>query len=785
MLSRGARLARYHVPMFRASAIFASCVTAQAGCLSFVEVDGSACTTASNAVQWLSRPATLEPVRGRSSYYDGSIRDPALDSGVRAGGDQRFRFAPAGPHLLEVFLTVADGGRHSFTLEAGGRPVDTRYQVRPGPQRLRPKRGTRRLSLLAVLTGPAHFVVRTGADSYVLSAVRWTPREQFETELVPRWRERIRRLAASAIFEGQEGGPSSRRGYLEQLGDRVFLSRDPAARREGLIALTRAFYWAAAENHEPADIERTAELFEQCLRLAPDDLIVQQMISASCAATNTSRPGAMPEGEICARVKPVPWDVPVPDPPQGAPAWAVEQRRLAHRMDAITRWWVEVRQQENGELGGGWGDDVEILRSWGPQALGLGSEVAARGLERLADGLWSSGTLLHGYDKAVSDVEHSSEPTTDTQPLLAALQPDHPEALGRLRQTSACAENWIARQPDGRWRFRSSWFNCQQVDASPGRALDVHLNVRAMGPALWYAYFTRDRALIELLARWASSWAEAMRSTAGGKPAGAIPSAVKSVDGSYLIGSEAWDKPNAEWDYFQWSGRSQEALASLFLALHDLTGDPKWLEAAGESFRVLDRCGDLPRICEQIKASPEAFHEWRKRSGDTRYDRFFSVTAVPRDEPLLAQMTSQARALEQSLANNFDMLTSEVLYTDRVYYTPPAEYRQRLFGGDAPRGERYPAFAVTWVPSRSEYARAVIDARPGLLRLRAYNFERKPVIAQLRAWRLAPGRYALSVRAEGRVISTGEVLVERRPQLIAIPLPPQEEASIRITKIVN
>jgi hypothetical protein len=490
----------------------------------------------------------------------------------------------------------------------------------------------------------------------------------------------------------------------------------------------RAAYWVAAENHEPFDLERTAVLFQEAWKLAPRDPLLRQMISASCRATSTPR--GMPKGDYCAWAEPVRWETPREVELEGAPQWAAAQWRLRARLEAITRWWVEERQAPNGELGGGWGDDVEILRHWGPLALGLGSEVATRGLRRIADGLWNSGQLAYGYDRQISDVEHSSEPTTDTQPLLAAAFPEDPAVVDRLRQTAACAENWIARQPDGRWRFRSSWFNCREADTTLARAVDVHLNVRAMGPALWYAYLARDPKTIDLIGKWAASWREAARSTAHGKPAGIFPSAMRSADGSYLIGSDRWDKPQAEWDYFQWSEGSQEALESLMLAAHDLTGDAGFLAAARQ-----------PR------------------------------TAAPAAGQVLDRMAGLAAEAERALEVNFDIYTREAMYTDRVYHPVAPEYWKYLFGGGAPRGERYPMFAVTWPPAAHRFARAVLEATDARLDLALYNFENHEVSVPVRVWRLRPGAY----QVQGR-----EVTLAKLPAVVRVTLAPRAATTVTV-----
>jgi hypothetical protein len=344
--------------------------------------------------------------------------------------------------------------------------------------------------------------------------------------------------------------------------------------------------------------------------------------------------------------------------------------------------------------------------------------------------------------------------------------------------------NWIARQPDGKWRFRGSWFNCAEFDSKPERAVDVHMNTRALGPALWHAYFTRDPKLIERIALWAESWVEAMRSTRHGKPAGIFPSAIRSPDGGYLIGSTRWDKPDVEWDYYQWSGNSQESMTALLLAVYDLTGDRRWLQAAGETFRVMEDCQAHARLCEEIRGAPGAFLDWRRLTGDSRYDRYFEYAANEQDEKgVLTSMARLARETERRLSHNFEMLTSEVLFTDRVYYQLPGVYRRHLFGGESPRGDRYPTFAVTWPSTGAEFARAVLEASVVSAKLRLYSFEAKPASVPVRLWRLAPGRYRWrSFDAEGKPLAGGSIELARSPGIIELPLPPRRELTVVIAK---
>jgi hypothetical protein len=729
---------------------------------------------------WRNTPDPAVPVTSRSDVYLPALFDPSVYSGVVTKGDSLLDFRGSGRHVVEVFLFELGVEQYSYWLEADGRPIDERQRLLPLVERTKSKSNRRFLCLMGWVEGPAQLRIGSNSPKYHLAMVRWTPAGEFEREVVPRAGENARHYEEHPIFGRDTWGATLRRNYLEQCYDRLRLSVEEQQRRRGYVGLAWTAYWIAMENKEARDIVRAVDQFRESLDAVPEDLLLRQTVSTYCSGLGRTTTVA-PLPDYCDKVPPVEWELSGPEPPPNAPSWAVAQRNMVRRMEAITRWWVDERQLENGELGGGFSDDVELLRTWGPLALGFGSRTAATGVRRLADGVWNGGTLKNGYSSKIADVEHSAEPTSDTLPLRAALDPADEESLNRLGIAAACAPNWITQQPDGAWRFKSAWFNCDSHDETGNRAIDVHLNTRAMGPVLWHAYLSKDEQARDLIEKWAAAWLNSMRSTLHGKPAGVFPPAVRAADGSYLIGSESWQKPQAEWDYFQWSGKAQDALTSLLLAVEDLTGKRKWLDAAGESFQVLEDCTRNGSLCKAIVQVPEAFKEWRRRSGDARHDAAFGHTPDRDREDVLREVESMSREMEEKLSHNFEMYTSRALFTDRVNFPLPSDYRWSLYGGDAPRGDRFPFFAVTWPAAGGEFARATLRAGSTALAFAAYNFEGRALEAPIRVWRLSPGAYQWVCRGQdGTPLGSGMATIERLPAVIEVVLPPQTEVTVEI-----
>jgi hypothetical protein len=136
------------------------------------------------------------------------------------------------------------------------------------------------------------------------------------------------------------------------------------------------------------------------------------------------------------------------------------------------------------------------------------------------------------------------------------------------------------------------------------------------------------------------------------------------------------------------------------------------------------------------------------------------------------------------LSRDFDMYTSEVIYPDRVYYPVAPEYWQHLLGGEPPLGDRPPAFAVTWPPSEAQFARAVLSSGSASLKLRIYSFEPRPATAEVRLWRLDPGRYRWTAAGPiGTELAAGDLVVSRGGQSFSFPLIPAREIDLSIRPV--
>ncbi len=344
-----------------------------AGCLSLVEPPlESDCTKSVGELTWRNPAHLLRRVKLPPLPYDRQLYDAALSQGLSLAEDLEFELRVPTPHLVEIFI-ASDQEEGSVALEVDGKDIDSRVHTAPAGE-------WQSLELAGILRGS--FKVRA-SGRFVLSAIRWTPQAQFEERLAPAWLERARQLSADPFFEDLK---TRRRDSLEQIYERLALSTRPQLRREAVIGKARMAYWLAAETHYRGDIDRASTVLREAFALAPDDRILRQVVSSSCAERNVAKGSRMPYGAFCIDAAPVPWSVTMAPDPEDAPEWATTERRLAARLDAITRWWVERRQKEDGEIGGGLEGDLSLARQWKLQAVALGSAAATAGVVRFGDG---------------------------------------------------------------------------------------------------------------------------------------------------------------------------------------------------------------------------------------------------------------------------------------------------------------------------------------------------------------------------------------------------------------
>ena len=507
------------------------------------------------------------------------------------------------------------------------------------------------------------------------------------------------------------------------------------------------------------------------------------------------------------------WPHNIPADPH-APEWANLQREGLEKLTHIIHWWIDHRQIENGEFGGGWGDDCEMWRWWVPVMIGFEDPKITEGQERFSEALFRQPHMKHGYTEFLSDVEHTAEDSADTITPMLHLQPTNPLWSQRaLRIAQLMRERWTGINQRGTLQFKGTYFDVHRVDPEARRACDTVWHPRVVQPTLLYWLRTRNVDLTRLFAAWMDTWVDATARAERGKPEGIIPAAIHWPEGSIGGLDGPWYTPGIDKQahLYDWPGDMTSLTSTLLLTYH-VTGDERYLQpihsmaAIRRAYLEGDRPaaaepGSLPWCAARMGFMAGTLAKYRAMTQDKRYDELlmreangyvrFRITGQ-RDQ-LVRDLLRQARALRM----NWPGYTSEVRWTDRVfaftsnylndYARPPlprvdATLLYASVTGDLGHAGYLPLNVVRWLTPPRQIAALVTSAGTDHLNAELYHFGTSPRDLAAELYLLQDGPYTLTVKATDRVLLSRSVQIAGPISRVAFRLPPRQLCRFEIAR---
>jgi len=493
--------------------------------------------------------------------------------------------------------------------------------------------------------------------------------------------------------------------------------------------------------------------------------------------------------------KKIPYQIDQERDTSDAPTWAILQQEAISRMIHIIHWWVDSVQTENGELGGKYGDDVEILRWWLPVVLGADDDKARLGYQRLADGVWNSGKLEQGYSKKLEDVEHAAELIRDSHPVMLILRYGDPEYVERCMIGMQHLEPlWTGITPRGNRHFRSAYFSSTNMLTEPPYGVDVPMNARATLTGLWATWYNHNPQLLRLFKEWGYAWADAAARTDKDKPKWIFPSAVR-FDNDELGGySDNWYHPNLGWDYYQWEhiGGSEEMYYQM-LGMFHITGDSmllspymKMLDLTHRYFKQnhqsAGEMGSESWAVHHLLSEPDLLG-YALNLGLYDHTDMIEAMGSPYTQFLIRQKLESINQglayVLSSLRYNLPLFTTEVKFTDRVY-VPGHDLLSGMYTGHVGSGFEFPFLHVSWENTGKDVGILVGKCDDEKVTVTLHNFLDQKTIG-MHVWRLKNGLYQVKLRngKDQTIVSTFTQDIQERGQLIEFDLP--EKGTYEIT----
>jgi len=501
----------------------------------------------------------------------------------------------------------------------------------------------------------------------------------------------------------------------------------------------RYTYWNGMEGASSKLINEAMAQMEELKKLWPENTILRQYTGEQ-----------------------VPWGEELIADTANHPAWAAYLREAYARNTAIMTKFFTERQFPDGQLGGGYGDDVELLRTWYMLAcISSGTESVRAGIERLCQGVWDN-VLREGFDNRLGDVEHSAEPSADTLPVMLLMRYGDPLWVERnLRSCKTIKNCFMGIDNNGYPRFKSSWMGNMRVDETLFGSGDTGYNARPMKHFIWAAWQGNPEAR-DWFVRWADGWRAATMRQEGSKIPGYIPPTLWYPSGSIfppVKGRPWWD------DELNYCPRG-DMIVDVLLAGYYFSGNRAFLKPFQLGMELatrgpVDWKANYPRGSKEeqlmnmlhyaggmsTEQNKIALYRWL--TGDTVYDEYLKRFGDPvhlyRINGDLEQYLATFERAAKGLRHDLELQTTEVLSTDRA----ALGHALSIFGAytgavTGVRDAATPTFAVTYDTPSANFAALVIHTSKERLRVWLYNFEDKPMPIGLRLWQLKPGQYILS-----------------------------------------
>ncbi|WP_146452520.1 hypothetical protein [Bythopirellula polymerisocia] len=482
-----------------------------------------------------------------------------------------------------------------------------------------------------------------------------------------------------------------------------------------------------------------------------------------------------------------------------APAWSVLQHEALCRLRAIIRWWTTERQIANGEFGGKFGDDVELLRWWAPLCL-AGDQTALQGWKLLADGVWHSKHVNQGYARKLADVEHSSEFISDTAPLMVFYS-DEPEYLTRLQPSAQLFQDfWTGLTPQGNRFFRSAWFSATDLETTEPKGRDVEFNCRAAKAVRYLVGRRPDPQLVATLHEWSMAWVEASLSTEKGKPRGIFPASIRFEDESINGDGKNWYQADMYWDYYDWYHSAGSLLLDQVFYTYLLTRDERLLEPLLLTLDLIRSQESQALESNHPEGSPawaaqilrncslfwEVIEQWRFTTRNQTFDDLIMLYGSPYGRYRVSgderHLVEGLNTLLDDVRFNTPLKTNEALFTDRVYVAE-SEALKGMLTGDGIPSNTSPYFYVSWEHTDGNFTALVVDAREEGIKVELFSHADEQREIVMRVWRVKPGLYVVRHKCLGSSIGEDVVNISSPGERISITLPPQQLLEIELSRI--
>jgi hypothetical protein len=506
------------------------------------------------------------------------------------------------------------------------------------------------------------------------------------------------------------------------------------------------------------------------------------------------------------------------------PDWARTLVRTLNSWLDLFEWWAIHRQTGEGDIGGGWTDDVEIVPAFALTSFVLedASHLSAHAALQFADGLWNSSTMdrARGYQAQYADVEHTAEPSGYGLTIYPLLRHGDPEGLERIMKSAKTFTSlFLTNTPLGHVHFKGNHMSATQIALDPNHRADIPLDGRVTLPFNFLVSYSGNPGIEGPLRAWAEAWADDAARTDKAKPAGVFPNAVWVPTDEIGFPGNLTNWWGANATYGQFSAfpdyhfhlyapaaffylRTREArfkapfdAMQTYALAWNAAGRPALGAAPTPGQESIWAGGKLAGQAALVNTASELARATGRSDWDALLDRFATSYARFLRQPTEASLLNDGmQSIAAELAAKWPYKTTEGVMTDRILipgwgtvlsYYMGADWMTFFLG--------FPQHGATWQGTGRFFAAALHESSTTNLAGTLYLFADAPRAVTLKLWLLQlGGDYVLEAgpanglaQAPTTVEQTVPFTLTHRGQGVTFTVPGRTTYALRLRQITS
>ena len=443
-----------------------------------------------------------------------------------------------------------------------------------------------------------------------------------------------------------------------------------------------------------------------------------------------------------------------PQPPKGVPLWAFRQVEDLKLVRRFIEWWIDHRQSDYGDFGGGISDDVDLTQQFPPlAAMGDIPDKVRQSLRALTDAVDKNGMITDGLNTILTDYLHTYEEGINVRGEDAYLNDGDPKAFERLMQTARAYPKIIETNNSGHTGFVSQLFSASRVVREGPWGWSHPYQPIYLQPGMELVNFNGNPSLRKQILDIADSY------IAYGK---------RNADGSWCFPEFLNLSTDEAKGCLAANTRGIYGVTQLFWAAYSWTGDKKYLSPL-ESYlgpglhmpirginanaiglmgkdttwgrQILDYAAGLPRATTEQRSFSAARDDGAMPLEMYRYIAWLESGDKKYLEDIYADEIQTAN-------QRMYMVTEGYWWSDRVELYSDMLQRSRMGGLLVRRNQVFQGNLVSWrfgAPTEAEQVGILVGgAMPDHFAVEAYNLSTKRIKAAMTGWMIAPGTWKMS-----------------------------------------